>query len=147
MSYADQYKAARAKIVSHISTAWSPAKQHYGTVEILATEALLPASSILKEPGTELGPQSPTINEALERLMVAGVWARPENENLEDFVLDRFEELRTLLDTDNHLTNTVTECRVSSWDYDIPSGVDPNSKRVYVYLTVNLEMPYNRDGS
>ena len=79
--------------------------------------------------------------------MVAGVWARPENENLEDFVLDRFEELRTLLDTDNHLTNTVTECRVSSWDYDIPSGVDANSKRVYVYLTVNLEMPYNRDGS
>ena len=62
-------------------------------------------------------------------------------------MLDRFEELRTLLDTDNHLTNTVTECRVSSWDYDIPSGVDANSKRVYVYLTVNLEMPYNRDGS
>mgnify|MGYP000423308953 CR=1 FL=1 len=147
MSYAEQYKAVRARLVTHISSAWTPLRQHYGTVDLLPTEANLPAASILKGSAAVISPNSPTVDESLEQIDITGVWARPESENLEDFCLDRFEELRALVATDHHLNGTVTDCQVTGFDYDIPSGTDPMNKRVYVYATVTVTMPFYRDGS
>lgn len=148
MSFSDQFTAARTRILEHITAAWSPAKTAYGTTELIPRDADLPFAYLaLGDGGVQVRNETPTINEAEFTLTVGGVWERPDGHG-EDYCLARIEELRALIDADNHLilatVGTVTDAQVSQINWAVPTGIDPNDKRVHVVLGISILMPFER---
>ena len=148
MSFKDQWEDARTVLLSHIVAAWSPALVEYGTVSRMPSSSQLPYA-VLSWENVTIAPETPTVNRAEFPVTITGAWDRDNvTGHLEDYALARIEELRNRIDDDPHLiltaVGTVTDAGVTGIDMVLPSGVDPSDQRVYVTLTVSLNMPFNR---
>jgi hypothetical protein len=143
MSWATAYIAIRDALSEHVKTAWD-CTVYQGTIQGNPDESATPFALVQKmDSATQEENITPTRKNSVYSVAIAGVWARPSGD-LEDYAAERAEELRNLIDADNHLGGLCNEARVSGIDWQLPSATDPNGGRLHVLVAVEIEVEYAR---
>lgn len=143
MSFYDDWSGARARLVTHVSTAWSITAT-LNSLERALTPADLPHARVFTNAPISITTQTPTIDRAEFTITVAGVWARPSGEDdLEDWAMNKAESIRNAISSDQHLNGTVTEAAVSSMTFSLPD-LDAQDERVAVSVDVAITIDHER---
>lgn len=146
MSMSAGYLACRAALAAHVEAAWS-CDVWLGNMRTIPPTANLPIAFIVKSPDAPTAEEniSPVTKTSTVPMTIGGVWAEPaDGTDLESYALARAEEARALIDADHHLGGEANLCQVSGIDWSLPTGADPNDKRLYVTLSLILNFEYDR---